>query len=336
MKHAFLTVLFVLVFLHPVSAISPSERQQSYAGRCINAIISCDYPSAFSIVDSVIGIDTVDQLAPLLRLAAIGIRDVDFDTLLDTADFFRTFRMAEERIAAVEMASGTSSYSKMLLGFCKGFHAVYYLRQKSYYTAMRNGFKALDLLDESHRLDTANVDPFFLLGLYDYAKGELKRRMWGILFWYPGSKKNGIARLMTCANSGYLTAGAALMALADVYIRENRLEDCTPVMERLEKLFPHSRFMLWEKAKYCESRRLFYEASLVYDLLAVSYGADSAGHYNSLVTRNLQAHMLFKSSQLKDARECCTAILREHVNQRNKVIFKDTEKLLEQINDDEH
>jgi hypothetical protein len=335
-KHAFLTILILLIFLHPVSAISFSEQQQSYAGRCLNAIINCDYRSAFSIVDSVIVIDTVDPLAPLLRLAAIGIRYVYFDTLLDSTDFFRTCRMAEERIAAFEKNAGPSSYSKMLLGFCKGFHAAYYLRQKSYYSAMRNGFKALDLLDESHRLDTSNVEPFFLLGLYDYAKGELKRRMWGVLFWYPGSKKNGIARLVTCANNGYLTIGAALMALADVYIRENRLDECDPVLERLGKLFPHSRFMLWEKAKYYESRRLFYEASLVYDLLAESYGADSAGHYNALVTRNLQAHMLFKSAQSKDARECCTAILREHVSQRNKVIFKDTEKLLEQINDDEH
>lgn len=336
MKNVLLPAFFLLFIAQHGSADPRSEQQKPYAACCVEAIINGDYRSAFIIVDSVMSIDTVDPLAPLLRLAAIGVRDVDFDTLLDSADFFRTYRTTEARIGAYEKTCGPSSYSTMLMGFCKGFHSAFFLRQKSYYAAMRNGFKALDLLDESHRLDTANADPLFLLGLYDYAKGELKRRLWGVLFWYPGSRKNGIARLWTCVNSGRLTADAALMALAEMYIRENRPDECTPVLERLEKKYPNSRFLLWEKAKYLESRRLFYEASLAYDMLAVSYGADSSGHYNTLVTRNLQAHMLFKSSQLKDARVCCNTVLRESVNPRNKVIYKDTEKLLKQINDDEH
>jgi hypothetical protein len=328
------SLLFFLFFLQ-ASAFSISESQQHYSDRCIAAILGCQYDSAISLTDSVIAADSSDPLAPLLRLAAIGVREVDFDTLFDTALFFRTYRLAINRITAHEKIQGTSSYSKMLLGFCKGFNSALYLRDKAYFAAMRNGFKALSLLDESRQLDTTNVEPQFLLGLYEYAKGELRRKLWWVLFWYPGSKKEGIAKLWSCVNNGRITAGAALFALADIYVRENKPAECAPVIERLTRDFPKSRFTLWAKAKYLELRRLYYEAGLSYELLAASYAAEPAGRYNALLTRNLQAHMLLRSGQEKDAADSCRAILREHPDERSTPIFNDTRKLLRCINERE-
>ena len=278
--------------------------------------------------------DSRDPLAPLLYLAAIGIRDVDFDTTLDTAGFFRMYRTAENRITDYEKTNGPSSYSKMLAGFCKGIYSAFYLREKSYLAALKSGFKSLDLLGESHRLDTTNVEPFFLLGLYEYAKGELKRRLWWVLFWYPGSKKDGIARLWSSTENGFLTSEASLFALIDIYVRENKPDNCAPIVERVEQNFPKSRFTLWAKAKYLASRRLFYEAGLAYELLSESYAAEPAGKYNAFVTRNLQAHMLVQSGQKKDAADSCRAILRETVSERTKPIYDDTRKLLKHINED--
>lgn len=327
---------FTARFFSPRIGIFLSEFQLQYAGRGISAILDCRYDLALAITDSVINADSADALAPILRLTAIGLRNVDFDTLLDTAAFFSTYRLAENRIAACEKAQGgPSSYSEMLFGFCKGFNAAFYLREKSYFTAMRNGFKALSLLDESRRLDTTNVEPLFLLGLYEYAKSELRRRLWWVLFWYPGSKKNGIARLWTCSKNGVLTGEAAIFGLADIYVRENKPGDCAPLMERLERDFPRSRFTLWAKAKYLESRRLFYEASLSYELLAESYSAELYGKFNALVARNLEAHMLFKSGQKKDAIDSCRAILHEPSDEKTAPILKDTKKLLKLINDED-
>jgi hypothetical protein len=335
MKPSLIFILSLLFFFHHASSFSLPGQQDGYAGRCIGAIINGEYDTAFSIVDSVMAADTADPLAPILRLTAIGIRDIDCDTLLDSADFFRTYRTAEERIAAHEKANGVSSYSKMLAGFCKGFQSAYYLRENLYFTAMRNGFKALNLLDESYLLDSTNTDPLFLLGLYEYAKGELKRRLWWILFWYPGSKKTGIARLWSCVNNGHLTAEAALFALADIYAREKKPDACAPVIERLTRDFPKSRFTLWAKAKHFESRRLYYEAGLTYELLAASYAAEPTGGFNALFTRNLQAHMLLQSGQRKDAADSCRALLRETVSGKKTEVYNDTKKLLRRINDGE-
>jgi hypothetical protein len=239
--------------------------------------------------------------------------------------------MTETRIAAWEKKYGKSSYSSMLSGFTKGIHSSFYLRQESYYAAMQNGFDALKLLDEAYRLDTSNVEPLFFLGLYEYARGELKKRLWWVLFWYPGSKKEGIRRLWTCANRGVLTGKGSLFALADIYSRENMIGDAAPVVEKLRNDFPRSRFALWAQAKHFESKKLWYEAALVYELLAASYGAERAGAHNAFVTANLQAHLLARAGQKKEAAAVCRALLKTPVSRKNNALYRDTEKLLKQV-----
>ena len=335
MKSILTSLCFLIVLWSSASSLSLSAGQQGYAGRCIKAIINGDYDSAFFIADSVAFADSGDPLAPLFRLTALGVRDIDFDTLLDSAEFLRAYHAAEERRASYEKTNGVSSYTRTLEGFSKGFYATFYLREKSYFAAMRNGFQSLDLLEEAYRLDSTNADPLFLLGLYEYAKGELKRRLWWVLFWYPGSIKTGIERLTSCMGNGYFAVSPAAFALAEIYVRENKTDECSRLVERLEREFPDSRFTLWARAKYLESRRLYYEAGLSYELLAASYAAEPVGRYNAFCMRNLQAHMLLLAGQKKEAADSCRALLREKAIGREIPVYHDTKKLLQRINDGE-
>jgi hypothetical protein len=198
---------------------------------------------------------------------------------------------------------------------------------------MRKGFQSLSLLEDSYRLDSTNADPLFLLGLYEYAKGELKQRIGWILFWYHGSKKTGIKRLKICLNNGYFASSPAAFALAEIYIREKQPEKCSPLIERLERDFPDSRFMLWAKAKYCESKRLFCEAGRLFGLLAFSYAAEPAGRYNSLLMRSRQARMLLEAGLKSEAADSCCSILREKPAGREIPVHHDIQNLLREINE---
>jgi hypothetical protein len=331
MKFRIIPTLLIFSFYQLASGYALPENQARYADRCLTNILNGRYDSSIAIVDSVIAADTADPLAPVLRLAAIGVQDVDFDTLLDSGAFFRSYRLAESKIARYENRSGVSSYSLMLKGICKALHSSFYLRIQSYYSALRNGFTALDLLKESYERDSSNADALLFLGLYDYARGELKKRLWWVLFWYSGSKDRGIERLLYCEKNGRLTSHAALFGLAEIYTRENKIAEGAPLIERLGRDFPHSRFMLWERAKHFEARRLYYEASLAYDALASSYETDPRGTKSAVTTRNLQAHALVLSGQKKDAAQICRDLLSRPACRGNKVIFKDTKKLLDDL-----
>jgi hypothetical protein len=335
MSRPFKQLLSILLFAGSATSLTLSPSQQKDTERCLRAIINCEYDAAFAMADSFAHADTVDPLASLLRLTAAGVRNIDFDSLIDSALFFRIYHATEKRIEAYEKEHGASSYSKTLAGFCRGFLAAFLIREKSYFAAMRNGFRSLGLLEEAYRLDSSNADPLFLLGLYEYAKGELKQRLRLVLFWYPGSKKTGIARLASCMEKGHYAASPAAFALAEIYMREKKPEKCARLVERLTHDFPESRFTLWAQAKHFESRRLFYDAGLVYELLAVSYAAEPEGRYNSLLMRNLQAHMLLRAGLTKEAADSCRSILRETPEGREITVHHDTKKLLGQINERE-
>jgi hypothetical protein len=329
MKKTFMIML--LIGLTCLTAGAGTPAPGSYAAACITAILDCRYDIALSIIDSAGAADKNDPLAPLLRLTVSGIRDVDFDTLIDSSDFFRTYRLTETLISRYERENGISSYSRMLAGLSKAIHSSFHLRLGAYYAAMQNGFAALDLLEESIHLDSANADPLFMLGLYDYARGELKKRLWWVMFWYSGSKERGISRLWDCNKMGLLTSKASLFALGEIYIREKKPEEFRKIIALLEHDFSQSRFFLWQKIRYLESQRMFYEASLACILLDDSYAKTKYGEFNALVARNTRAHLLVRAGQKKEAELVCRQILKTPQDKRKKTIFKDTEKLLRSL-----
>ncbi|MCU0609062.1 MAG: hypothetical protein MUF22_04755 [Chitinispirillaceae bacterium] len=314
------------------TALASTRGPGGYYEPCINRIISCDYDGALRIADSA-GIDTLDLLAQVLHLAAIGIRNVDFDEIIDSAGFLRTYHSALTRIDKFERLHKTSSYSRMLMGICHAMHSSFYLRQQSYYAAVKTGFTALDCLKDAQSLDSTNTDALLFTGLYSYAKAELRKKLVLVMFWYPGSKEEGIGQLRECSDKGRLSRTVSLFALADIYTREKQPEKASLIIDQLEKEFPKSRFFLWAKAKHLESRKLFYEAALCYDALAVSYAAVPGRSHSVLVTRNRQAHMLTKAGQKKDAAAICELILRKErsTDKRDNIILKDTRKLLRTI-----
>jgi hypothetical protein len=333
-----LLIPFAVLAGHSFSeAYSVPVNQKTFAVSCVKQILDGNYTEAIRLADSAESSDKADPLAPIFRLAAIGVRDVDLDTLLDSAGFFHTYEISVGRIALYEKQNGVSSYSKMLLGFSKGLHASFYLRFESYFAAMQTGFDALKLLDDAYKLDTGNTDALLFTGLYDYARGELKKKLWWVLFWYPGSKENGIARLRQCGDHGTLTSTAARLALADIFIRDKRPSECLSVINRLEKDSPGSRFVLWAKVKYLESCSLYDEAARAYGQLSSSYASVIPyGNYSELVTRSRQAQMLFLAGRKEEAAALCRNILPEARGLRNKLIYKDTDKLLRRIHGGEN
>lgn len=333
MIRLFFLIPAAVLFCHSFSqAYFIPENQKLFAQYCVNEILSGHYAGTLHLADSAALADKDDPLAPIIRLIAIGVRDVDLDTLLDSSGFFQSYQTAVSRIALYEKQHGVSSYTLMLLGFCKGLHASFYLRLESYIAAMQTGFDALKLLDDAYKLDSTNTDALLFLGLYDYARGELKKKLWWVLFWYPGSKERGIMRLRKCSETGMLASTASFLALVDIYVREKKPSECLSIIKQLEKNSSQSRFTLWATAKYFESSKKYYEAALSFELLSLSYSSEPAGTYNSLITKNRQAHMLYLAGRKKEASALCLTILQRAQSKRNKLIYKDTDKLSRQIN----
>ncbi|MBD3316615.1 MAG: hypothetical protein GF344_12570 [Chitinivibrionales bacterium] len=260
--------------------------------RVIDDVIDCKFTRAIAAAESLSRVDTIDPLGPLLHLLALGLRDLDFDLFLDSTAFLETYATTLARTQNYERNNGRTSYSLTVAGIANAAHASYYLRRDRYFAAIGSGLEGMKKLESARKLDSTNVDPNFFLGAYEYARGELRKKLWMVLFWYPGSRSRGIARLNVCMREAQLTATGAKMALADIYVKEKEFAKAWSIIQELYREHPRSRFVMWSQAKYHEERKEFVRAAEVYARLAASYEQEHHGRYNVLVTRMKQVEAL--------------------------------------------
>jgi tetratricopeptide (TPR) repeat protein len=230
-----------------------------------------------------------------------------------------------------EKAHGVSSYSSTLKGFTLGIHASYHLKNKSYFGAASTGLDAIKLMKEARELDPANTDVNFFLGLYDYARADIKKKLWWVLFWFSGNKESGIQQLEAGAKSALLTKIASQLAISDIYLEQKQPEKSRKIIEKLKKELPNSRFVMWAEAKYFEDQKMHGEAALVYGRLSESYGKQPHGTFNAIVTKNKQAHLHAKANETGAAINVCKQILERGKDKRANSLIKDTEKLLDKL-----
>ena len=64
------------------------------------------------------------------------------------------------------------------------------MRNKEYLNGIHLGFEALSCCREAKKIDSSNADVDLILGLYSYARAELRRKFWGILCWLSRGQKH--------------------------------------------------------------------------------------------------------------------------------------------------
>jgi tetratricopeptide (TPR) repeat protein len=330
-----LTIASTALVLGNAAAFQLPAGKKVAADSIVGAVIRGDYDHSFHLSDSLARMDTNDPLAPLLKLVAIGLRDLDFDVNIDTLAFESQYQSAVAAITAWEAHQGRSSYSLTMLGFSKATYASYNLRRKRYVGTIQTGLEALDHLRQAKQMDSTNADADYFLGLYEYARSDLRKRLWWVLFWVAGDKVRGVRRLETAAGSAQLASTAAMLSLADVYTQMQEYDKAAEQLRLLETRFPSSRFVLWSRAKYHEARKEFDAAAQWYGTLSSSYvSAGVSGRYNALATGYKQAQMLGLGGQRTRSADLCRSILGRYGNDAGSApaaVCRETNKLLERM-----
>ena len=327
LNHLSKAVLLLFISL-PLFGFSLPTQKQEFTQHIVDYIINNHYDSAFSIIDDASN-NQKDPLFDVFKLVTIGLRDVDFEKTIDSAFFLTTFKKSISSISNWENVHGASSYSHMLSGMSMLIHASFFLKQKKYFSSMQNVFDALDLLKEAQKADSTNYEIDLFLGLYEYARAELRSRLWWVLFWYPGNRQNGINRVVRSAQKAIVIDEAAKLSLCDIYIQEKQYEKAKQYLTQLKKKYPSSRFVLWAEVKYFEAEKDYESAASVYSHLASQYKIEEMGEYNYIFTKYKQAEMLYRADKLHEVQDICDNLLKNNNVTNYKKLKRDINKLAE-------
>ena len=321
-------VILSLVFI--ASSLFPfelSQKKQNEATAIIGEVINCEFQTAFKMIDSLRGVDFKDPLYPTLKLMTLGLRNLDFDRPIDTTLFMKTFHESNEAVERYRKTHNRDSYSLTLEGFIKASYASYRIYHGKYFSAIDEGTDAVDLLEEAIEIDTTNTDAYFFLGFYSYARGELRKKMWMLLFWYPGNRKAGKDMLEKCSQTAKISSIPSKMMLADIYRELKMYDEAKELIDGLLIKYPKSRFMMWARARLNSTLGKYSESAAAYGWLSDSYETVSFGEYNALVTRETQLEMLDKAGE----KMLASKIAQETIDKKLGGSSKDTEKILKKI-----
>jgi hypothetical protein len=320
--------LIGMTVVAPVLSFTIPQTSREMSSILVNYLVNNVYDSAFDVITTNQRIRP-DPLLPLFKLAVISMRDIDFDRTIDSTVFFDTYESVQAATLEYEKTNGITSYSQMVSGMSMAIYSAYHLRLKKYFPALQSGLDALALLAKSQELDTANYDVDLFLGLYEYARAELRSKLWWALFWYPGDKENGIQRVIRCSDWAIITSEAAKLSLCDIFIKEERYTEARQSIERMKKKYPSSRFVLWSEVKYFEALKENESAAKVYHRLSELSSTEKLGEYNTLFTRSREASLLYKAGKINDVILICDNMLQNSIIEKYHTLKRETIKLSE-------
>lgn len=337
--HHFKTIVIIVAtcLIPPsVMALELPAAQQLVMRRTIDYIINCEFDSALYVADSLFAVDKSDPTGQFLALFTLGMRDLDYGIAYEPDRFVRSYKAVIKTLDSLEKKQGRTSYNLTIRGFAQSAYSSLYLRQKQYFAAAQTGLDAIANLQSAQKADSLNHDVDFFFGLYVFAKSELKKRLWWIMFWYDENKKEGIARLESCARSAQFAGSAARMSLADIYIREKEYDKAAKLLSELLLQYPKSRYILWSQQKYFEEIADFRQEQAVCEKLIALYTPVPAAEVYYLLARNRLAFSLMRQKLHNEAREQCEIIMKLKDRKNNDVAIKDviaeTQKIINELN----
>jgi hypothetical protein len=165
--------------------------------------------------------------------------------------------------------------------------------ERRFLGALQDGKDAVDLHNQTIKLDPNFHDARLSIGMYDYIVGGLPApvRLMVNVFGRGGSKKRGLATLEQVAREGRWAQDDARVMLIPLYKRERRFEDAARAARELAAKYPRNHLFKLEAADALVSRaaelretdpasarKIETEAFAVFESLLKDRGAPSRQH----------------------------------------------------------
>ena len=308
--HAVVVLFFFPIFQSACVGLEVTEPQQRAADVVMEEITQCRFDRARMLTDSMIAADSAEPLYWMLSLCAEALRQLDNAEISDPDAFTTLYERSKKNMPAWDhCTTKRKSYLMTMKGFMQLVAAAHTMQRKSYWSGLRLGLGAVSLCNEAKQLDTLNRDAELVGGLYNYARAELKRKFFGILFWYPGNKEAGMETIRRCSHDARIVAITSEMILQEIYTRENMMDSAAIGISRLLERYPGCRFILWTKAKMLDAQKAYKASAQTYQALADAYAAAPGAIHSRSLTRLYEAQRYYAAGDNIRAKAACTLLL---------------------------
>jgi tetratricopeptide (TPR) repeat protein len=194
--------------------------------------------------------------------------------------------------------------------------------------------KSLDALAAVGNRNPPLADCYLYLGLYDYVKGELQKKLRFILFWRAaGGKTEGIRKLEFCRQHSLFSRTAAAQTLLGIYVREQEWSNAEATFREIISYLPGNRPARWTLANgYFEARQWSKAAPVYHDLVKNLVGVPGLAQWQVALCQYRLAECAYETGSRQESLAFCRAALGQPgQGGQFDSIRKDTKHLMDRI-----
>lgn len=250
-------IIFILLFIWPVILRDQDNMDSTFVNFSLDVLdimYNEDFNSAYSLLDNKL-VDYPDDPRYLFLLSTVKFWQITILYGLEGAtyleekkdSFFYSFnrtmdkiiKYAEEREKHDKQVDGEMDF---ILGLSYGLKGIFDLEFNGIFSAISNGEKAVQYMEETLKIDSSLTDSYFGLGLYNYNADNTNFfiRLILPLFFRSADEELGLEYLELSKNFGKLSKYHATFTLAQIYYNKGDIERSISYLKELNEKFKNS------------------------------------------------------------------------------------------------
>jgi hypothetical protein len=290
----------------------------------IELTINGKFNQALSLLQQRIENDTTDFKSYFYLAATLNSKMTHFENLEFEDEFYtaieKTIGLVDEnQIDNIELPDSTKAQYIFYLGSAYGYRGFFEGRKGNWYSALSDGLKAINLLEESVELDSTLTQAYLGIGTYDYwSSSKLKFALW--LPFIPDNRERGIELIKKSLIANGPARYMAMHQLVYILIDFEMFEDAQIYADLIVKEYPQSQFMWWAYSHVFYKKRDYNRAIASYKHLLYLIKSDQESNPAHIIKCNLKlAQLYFESEKYSECIFYCNSILNsENINSLSK------------------
>ncbi|MEJ2617288.1 MAG: hypothetical protein P8Z35_20220 [Ignavibacteriaceae bacterium] len=332
---------FILVFLFSLSSILycqkyPDKNVDSLLNRGINFIINQKYESARENFEELNNSYPNLPFGKIYLAASEIAKSYDFNQKFNDESITGYLKSAINESDSLLDDDDQNVWNIYFEALSKGYYAYYQALNKNWFSAISNGFDAVEDFQKCLNKDSLFYDAYSAIGNFEYWKS----RKAGWLPFVSDNSSEGVKYIMKAVNNPGYNNYLAVHSLQWIYIDQKKYSDVVKLTKPVLKKYPESRFFKWALARAYEEIDKKKSVNIYYEILNSYIKIDKLSKFHEILLKHLVAQQYEQMGEVDRALTLCNEILtidynsswnRDRLDRRIKRVKKLKEKILNEI-----
>jgi tetratricopeptide (TPR) repeat protein len=280
----------------------------------IELTINGKFNEALTLLEQKINNDTSNYKAYFYLAATLNSKMAHFENFKFEEDFMnaidKTINLINRRHTEnIEISDSLKSQYLFYLGSSYGYRGYFEGRKGNWYSALSDGLKAINLLEQAVAIDSALYKAYLGIGAYDYwSSSKIKFALW--IPFISDNRDKGIAMIRKSLLEKGPAKYMAMHQLVYILIDYEMYEDALVYADIIIKKYPESQFMWWAYSHVHYKMRNYNKAIEAYKVLLDLVLKDDEANPAHIIKCNLKlAQLYYESSNYLECVDHCNNVM---------------------------